>query len=329
MDDDCRCLHCRRRQSSPAETLPRATRSDEVDVAETAERRIVDLAGRGLAPFLSFGHYRYLHAHDPLPPQVHDSLLLLALPLRGAVPFTVDATERVVVPGSVLSVPAGHVYVTGASAQPRGEMAWLIIETTKRPRLASGPLARAIDLLDSMGTRSWPVAPSIPGEVRRALDLASRPPDWIRNGELSHVLAALLLSIVRELVFSDVSVVEPVHRDIRRTLTWIDQNLNEVASAAELVAISGLSSTRFFEAFRAATGTTPKDYVMRRKTDSARHVLADQPDVTVTELAHSLGFSSAQQFATVFRRYQGMTPTEARSHPPHTSTGQICERRDA
>jgi AraC-like DNA-binding protein len=102
------------------------------------------------------------------------------------------------------------------------------------------------------------------------------------------------------------------HRDISRTLSWIEEHLSDIADTAQLVVVSGLSSSRFYEAFKAVTGTSPKDYLMRRKTDYANKWLAEDPDVTITDVAHTLGFSSSQQFATVFRRYQGTTPTEAR-----------------
>jgi AraC-like DNA-binding protein len=34
-----------------------------------------------------------------------------------------------------------------------------------------------------------------------------------------------------------------------------------------------------------------------------------QPGCRVTTLAHTLGFSSSQYFATVFRRFTGLTPS--------------------
>ncbi|WP_220140205.1 AraC family transcriptional regulator [Kitasatospora acidiphila] len=37
--------------------------------------------------------------------------------------------------------------------------------------------------------------------------------------------------------------------------------------------------------------------------------------MSVTAVAHALGFSSSQRFATIFRRYQGVSPTGARTAP--------------
>ncbi|HVK22386.1 MAG TPA: AraC family transcriptional regulator [Actinokineospora sp.] len=287
------------------------TVSDEVDLVETPERRIIDLAARGLFPLMSLGRYRYLSARDPLPPQVHGSLLQLALPIRGAVTFTVDDVDYRITPGSVLSIPPGHVYLTGATAQPRGEMAWMILHTGRTDD-ADEAVCGAIEVLRETGVAMWPVPSSVASDVRRGFQLAASPTDWMTNAELRHVLCAMLFTLVRGASARLADAVEPHHRDISRTLVWIDEHLSDIADTAQLVAVSGLSSSRFYEAFKAVTGTSPKDYLMRRKTDYANKWLAEDPDVTVTDVAHTLGFSSSQQFATVFRRYQGMTPSDAR-----------------
>lgn len=104
----------------------------------------------------------------------------------------------------------------------------------------------------------------------------------------------------------------PAHRDITRTPAWLDAHLAERVEATDLAAVSGLSTGHFYQAFRDVTGTSPKDCLLRRKTERARAWLASDPAVTVTEVAHALGFSSSQYFATVFRRYQHLPPSGCR-----------------
>ena len=80
----------------------------------------------------------------------------------------------------------------------------------------------------------------------------------------------------------------------------------------DLAAIAGLSSNRFINRFRAYTGYSPMDYVNREKIHVAKRLLSD-PNVSVTDIAMQLDYSSTQYFATTFKKYTGMTPSQFRS----------------
>jgi AraC-like DNA-binding protein len=95
---------------------------------------------------------------------------------------------------------------------------------------------------------------------------------------------------------------------IQRSLDHIAAHLSEPLAVPDLAHLIGLSESRFKNRFRAEIGAPPGDYVLRSKINSACQTLA-QTDTTITQLAHSLGFSSSQYFATVFRRFTGDTPT--------------------
>jgi AraC-like DNA-binding protein len=79
------------------------------------------------------------------------------------------------------------------------------------------------------------------------------------------------------------------------------------------VVLSRLSTSRFFQEFKTATGMTPKDYLLRLRVEEAARQLRKAPTRPVTCIAHELGFSSSQYFATVFRRYLGVSPGEHRA----------------
>src|SRR6478735_4260116 len=102
-----------------------AVASDVPDLESTADRTIIDLRGQG--PLVSAGHYRYLAAQPALPDQVHTGLLVLAFAIRSTFDFVVDGSSIVVEPGAVIVIPPGHVYSTGAVAQSRGELLWLVV----------------------------------------------------------------------------------------------------------------------------------------------------------------------------------------------------------
>jgi AraC-like DNA-binding protein len=51
--------------------------------------------------------------------------------------------------------------------------------------------------------------------------------------------------------------------------------------------------------------------VLRRKIERSQRLLSQQ-SLSVTSIAHSLGFSSSQHFASAFKRYVGVSPTAYR-----------------
>ncbi|WP_331769154.1 AraC family transcriptional regulator (plasmid) [Embleya sp. NBC_00888] len=290
---------------------------DLVDFRSTPERTIHDLTGYG--PLLALGRYRYLRARPPLAPQRHDSLLVLALPVKGDVAFVVDDDPRTVRPGQALRIPPGRSYRTGVPVQPRGELVWLLLRTGPESDLSTGPLHRAVAALSApRGPDQWAVPDLIPGELRR-LDNAGAPGDWLTTALLEHRSSVVVLELARSLerVRRETTAASapprpgpaPVHPAVADALAWLEEHLSEPCGVQDLIEVSGLSEGRFYRMFREGTGTTPKDYLLRRKTALAYQWMRTEPDVTVSRVAHTLGFSSSQYFATVFRRYHGFAPT--------------------
>ena len=79
-----------------------------------------------------------------------------------------------------------------------------------------------------------------------------------------------------------------------------------------------LSESRFKARFRREVGLPPGVYILRAKIAAACTELR-QPGTRVTELAHRLGFSSSQYFATVFRRFTGLTPSTYAGRPANAA----------
>lgn len=96
---------------------------------------------------------------------------------------------------------------------------------------------------------------------------------------------------------------------IGKLLRFIDDNLERKVGVDELASIAGMSQNAFTGKFRSVTGTTPSQYIMRRRISEARRLLAEEK-ISVIDAAFALGFPSSQYFASVFKRYTGTTPTQ-------------------
>jgi AraC-like DNA-binding protein len=102
-----------------------------------------------------------------------------------------------------------------------------------------------------------------------------------------------------------------ISEDIQQAINQIKTNDETFFTMKQLARVSGLSESRFKHRFKEETGTTPADYQLRYKIDCACKMLI-QDNLSILNTALSLGFSSSQYFATVFRRYMGLPPAEYR-----------------
>ncbi len=98
---------------------------------------------------------------------------------------------------------------------------------------------------------------------------------------------------------------------LRRVLQFVDANLDQPVSLADLAEVAGLSRMHFAAQFRAATGFRPHEYMLRRRIEQAQDRLAST-DATLVEVALSVGFRTQAHFSTVFKRFVGATPQEWR-----------------
>ncbi len=92
---------------------------------------------------------------------------------------------------------------------------------------------------------------------------------------------------------------------------YVEEHLDESITVNDIAAFLGYSPSRTYEMFKASTGLTPNDYLLRIRIRAARDQLAD-PSASVTDVAFATGFSSSQYFARVFRKYTGMSPSAYR-----------------
>ena len=73
-----------------------------------------------------------------------------------------------------------------------------------------------------------------------------------------------------------------------------------------------VSRSRGYDIFHQSFGISPKEYILRKKINIAKQMLLEGESITT--IAYNLGFSSSQNFATVFKRLTCLTPTNYRKN---------------
>ena len=99
---------------------------------------------------------------------------------------------------------------------------------------------------------------------------------------------------------------------LRRVTQYIQENLQRELRLAELSALVHMSPYHFARLFKRSTGVPPHRFLIRRRIDEARALLAART-VPIGAIARLVGFRTPSHFTTTFRRITGMTPSAYRS----------------
>jgi AraC family transcriptional regulator len=94
---------------------------------------------------------------------------------------------------------------------------------------------------------------------------------------------------------------------LNRVVEFIDANLENDISLADLAAVADLSAFHFSRTFRKSTGKTPQKYVMQQRLERAKVLLA-RPELPIVEVSLRSGFKNQSHFTTWFRKYTNFTP---------------------
>ena len=305
------------------------------------ERHILDLRLLGFQDVHVLGRYIYMMARSPLPVHDHGEMLEICYLADGQQFYRIKEQEFFLNGGDVLINYPYERHGTGFQREGRGTLYWMII---KPPGPRSSFLGLSLEesqllwkILNSLPKRHFRVKP----ETKKILDrifllLEDKIPFKVRNDESDEKYRMNLISLDAAPLSEPKDVV--LGMNVKNYLLRFVLNLIEAAKeeptpqvskeihfATELLKTHedifytmkmlarevGLSESRFKHRFKEEIGTSPADYQLRHKIDRACQMLLQNE--TIINISYSLGFSSSQYFATVFRRYMGVSPAEYRA----------------
>ena len=100
---------------------------------------------------------------------------------------------------------------------------------------------------------------------------------------------------------------------IKTAQRFIMENLDKNIGVAEIASLLNVSREHLSRVFKEQTGTTPLDYMHRKKIRHACHLLRNTT-LSCKEIAQRTGYENANSFSRVFKSFLHFSPAEVRKN---------------
>ena len=107
------------------------------------------------------------------------------------------------------------------------------------------------------------------------------------------------------------SEIDIAQTKIDRVEDYINDNLAENLNLSKIAEIANISTYHFARLFKQKTGYSPHQYIIQHRIEKAKNLLSTT-NLSIVEIAHSIGCSSQSNFTSLFRKKVGTTPQKYR-----------------
>ncbi len=95
---------------------------------------------------------------------------------------------------------------------------------------------------------------------------------------------------------------------LRQAIEYIQDNLAQTITLADLAKVVNLSPYHFARLFRQETGLSPHQYLIRCRVEKAQRLLSAGRDILIGDVAHRVGFADQSHLTRYCKRILGVTP---------------------
>lgn len=221
---------------------------------------------------------------------------------EGAGSVTIDGRVRALVPGAVYAYgPDSRLEISTDAARPLVKYfaCWSGRGVASRLGRARVPIGACVQLAAA-------------GEVQSVFE------DLIREGQWHGPLTREVCAVLGELLWLKLEATaiapagdDPARSHFLRCKSLIDANADRFLSLQDIAEAAGCDVSTVCRLFRRFQGTSPYQYLLRRKMNFAAEFLMESGGL-VKEAAQRVGFADPYHFSRVFRAVHGVAPRALR-----------------
>ena len=134
---------------------------------------------------------------------------------------------------------------------------------------------------------------------------------FVRDMEINALLSQLLVLLMEDSWNPENNAIKGKRAQVIGVREFIDGNYETDITLEELAARFFINKTYLSEMFKEQYGMTLKDYLVSVRITEAKRLLRFT-NKTTEEIATMVGINGAAYFSRIFKRVEGVTPTEYR-----------------
>lgn len=178
---------------------------------------------------------------------------------------------------------------------------------------------KAIELLHEMGfTRQTPIfSPAVPcPEISQCME------SLLVNHNREHWCIGMVYQLFSYMIETSgcQGRENTDHKDypyIQKAIGFITEKYSEAIRIQEIAEYCGLNRSYLTRIFKAATGETPQEYLIRHRINKARQLLKTTP-FPIQHIAYSVGYTDPFAFSKLFKQKTGVSPSTYREQHQKT-----------
>lgn len=269
-----------------------------------ARRLITCLPELGFPHFPRFCSHIRRQAAAPMGTQAHPRCFELVYIHSGMQYRATNGFNYPLSGGQALLIQPGHRHSTGIMPQGTGHVYWLHLRCDLKRPLLGLPRNESEAVFRKLRTCSTP-AIELGRDIAEAFARISKTARAQAGVRTRLQIREALLHICNRLLQAPTAQTQDNFGAIFKHSELWDQ-------PAMLAHKAGLSLSRLRARCKESIGVSLGDYLLQLRIQEAMKRLTHYQHQSITDIALDLGFSSSQYFATVFKRYTALTPSQFR-----------------
>ena len=128
-----------------------------------------------------------------------------------------------------------------------------------------------------------------------------------RTGKRRAIVANIIIEPMGVVARRSTDPTETRDNEIAKAISFITEHINQPIEVSDVVGIVSLSRRGLYDRFRAATGKAISSYIRQRRLEHFSKLLLET-NLTIAEIAYSMGYDSGANVARLFKKHYGITP---------------------
>lgn len=262
---------------------------------------------------VAFGYANFTKANAPVKDHYHPGSIEFSVMKGGSQKYIVNGASYTLTAGDVMTQFDGEIH--GSGNEPQGVSEFFFVEVDLRESKGFLGLAAPWDRYLYDRVKSWnrrlvklsgADIELLHHSFRSFSGLARDPED--RNSRLGGM--SFFLAFLSRLLDTP-EVRRNADMDVQRAQSYIQEHITEQLLIEQIAESLGISASSLTRKFKSRLGVSPREYINRQKVEEAQKLLLEN-ELTLTEIAVRLGFSTSSYFASVFKQFVSCTPSEYR-----------------